>query len=98
MLARWPSRSYRERHAYQVACAFLVDRLEEQSTIDWALSLKPERLTERLAVLDVLHRQRRQHLTEPWRSAWHWIEEFWHCTPESGSSSGDSYAIRERIK
>lgn len=40
MLPRWPNLSERERHAYQVACAFLVDRLEERSTIDWALRFK----------------------------------------------------------
>ena len=57
--------------------SFLKKRLTELDTINWALSLKPDRRVERMAVTELLNGPGRQELDEPWKSAWRLIEESW---------------------
>ena len=59
--------------------------------------LHPGRRAERIAVLDTLNGTRDTDLSEPWRSAWQWIEESWNSGTESRSNPDAAYAIRDRI-
>ena len=57
--------------------AFLEGRLEEEETIEWALSPSPDNILKRRAILHLLNPPKGISLREPWRSAWRLIEEFW---------------------
>ena len=57
--------------------AFLEGRLEKKETIEWALSLGPDNILKRRAILHLLNTSEGISLREPWRSAWRLIEEFW---------------------
>jgi hypothetical protein len=67
----------RDVDAFKTILAFLRNRLAEQGTIDWALSLKPWQRIERLAVQDLLTGPGARVLAEPWASAWRLVEESW---------------------
>jgi len=97
MRPRWIELSDHERHTYRAAVAFLAGRLEQRESIEWALGLHSGRRAERIAVLDTLNGTRDTDLSEPWRSAWRWIEESWNSGTESRSNSDGAYAIRDRI-
>src|SRR5208282_6012645 len=97
MRPRWIELSDHERHTYRAAVAFLAGRLEQRESIEWALGLHPGRRAERIAVLDTLNGTRDTDLSEPWRSAWRWIEESWNSGTESRSNSDSAYTVRDRI-
>ena len=74
---------------YRASSAFLDGRLEERTTVDWALRLKHEPIDtiKRRALLDLVEHPGQQ-LKEPWRSAWRLIEESWNSEPTDNNNWG----------
>ncbi|MBA1154934.1 hypothetical protein [Microvirga mediterraneensis] len=86
-----------ERGAYDAAVAFLSGRLDQQVTIDWALSIPSHEHVKRLAVLEVLSRDG-ERLQEPWHSAWRLVEESWNQQRSRRPPWDGLYALRARIE
>ena len=77
--------------------AFLEGRLKEKETIEWALSLGPDNILKRRAILHLLDTPEGISLREPWRSAWRLIEEFWD-TPISDFYRLNVYDVQDRLR
>jgi hypothetical protein len=60
----------------QATVTFLTNRLQERSTIEWAVALHPNRTAEREAIRQLLSFKGSPR-NEPYRSAWLWILESW---------------------
>ncbi len=90
----WLNLKEHEREIVFYAVNFLTDRMEELATIEWALSLKSKDTIKRNAILWLIDNQI-EKISEPWRSAWRLIEEYW-ATPEIDNDSL-SLKIAERI-
>ncbi len=78
MWPRWTHLNEQDWAAFGAAIAFLDGRLEERATVDWALQLKPNETSKRLALLKLINRRAGRNISEPWRSAWRLIEESWN--------------------
>ena len=78
--------------------AFLEGRLEEKETIEWALSLGPDNILERQAILHLLNTSEGISLREPWRSAWRLIEEFWDAPVLDFYGRLGVYNVRDRLR
>ena len=76
--------------------AFLEGRLKEKETIEWALSLGPDNILKRRAILHLLDTPEGISLREPWRSAWRLIEEFWD-TPIPDFYGLGVYNVQDRL-
>lgn len=74
--------------------AFLQDRLNERSSIEWALELDDRHLEERNAIRDLLVAPRVK-LKEPFRTAWFWLLESWDARPRNRR---DRYALEDQIQ
>lgn len=96
MRPRWLQLNEHDQAIYRVTAAFLVGRLEENETIDWALKLTVNDSVMRLALLDVIDSPAGQRINEPWRSAWRLIEESWK---EGGvtETTTDVYHAQHRL-
>ena len=57
--------------------AFLVGRMAERETLEWALGLDRTRVHEREAVRFVLDDSRARALPTPWSAIWQLVEEMW---------------------
>ena len=77
--------------------AFLEGRLEEQKTVEWALTLEPEAIVERTAVLELLSYPPRRPNTEPWHTAWALIDGL-PRTSSAEASRGEEYQISQRVR
>ena len=77
--------------------AFLEGRLKEKETIEWALSLGPDNILKRRAILHLLDTPEGISLREPWRSAWRLIEEFWD-TPIPDFYGLGVYNVQDRLR
>ena len=63
--------------AFDAVCAFLDGRMEEHQTLDWAIRLEPQETLKRAAVIAVLDGAKGRSMAEPWKAAWHLLEESW---------------------
>ena len=80
------------------AVAFLEGRLEKKETIEWALSLGPDDILKRRAILHLLDTPEGINLREPWRSAWHLIEEFWDAPAPGFYGRLSIYNVQDRLR
>ena len=97
MIQPWTRLHPQDRETVRVVTAFLNNRLTEESTIDWAIRLKPEQQAERIAIEELIGGLSARDLKEPWATAWRLIEESWL----SGSYNDHGtaiYAIRKRLR
>lgn len=78
--------------------AFLEGRLEEKETIEWALSLDPDNILKRRAILHLLNPPKGISLGEPWRSAWRLIEEFWDAPVPDFYGRLGVYNVQGRLR
>ena len=78
--------------------AFLEGRLEEKETIEWALSLDPDNILKRRAILHLLNPPKGISLREPWRSAWRLIEEFWDAPVPDFYGRLGVYNVQGRLR
>ena len=72
----WLNLKEHEREAVFYAVTFLTDRMEELAAIEWALELKSQDIIKRNAILCLIDNQI-DKISEPWRTAWRLIEEYW---------------------
>lgn len=88
-----------ERESFQAAVAFLKNRLQDASVVEWAVELKPHQRVERLAIEHLLEGSEANNLIEPWQSVWRLIEESWSTVPvEDNAKFSGIYEVKERIK
>jgi hypothetical protein len=97
MALRWATLPESEWGAFAASVAFLDGRLDQRSTIEWALGLSVGEIAKRRAVLEVLDSPNGRQLREPWRSAWRLIEESWNRPGAAVSSGRGSYVVRDWI-
>lgn len=98
MRPRWVHLNESDRAAFRAIMAFLNGRLEERATVDWALRLQPHDTLKRWALLDLLGSPQGRQISEPWRSAWHLIEESWNHPAVAGQTSAGAYAAQHRLR
>ena len=98
MRPRWAILSHQDRETFRAVSAFLNGRLEEREIVDWALHLRPSEDIKRIAVLDLIDSPYGRKLSEPWRSAWHLIEESWDDFAIDSEASSDAYHARDRLR
>lgn len=98
MRVRWANLNEFDRAAFRAMSAFLNGRLEERATVDWALRLKPNDTIKRLALLDLIDSPAGRKISEPWRSAWHMIEESWKNPAVEEHTSTDAYEAQHRLR
>ncbi|MCE2447776.1 MAG: hypothetical protein J4F35_05120 [Candidatus Latescibacteria bacterium] len=87
----------KDQETMRSTVAFLEDRLEKKETIEWALSLGPDNILKRRAILHLLDTPEGISLREPWRSAWRLIEEFWD-TPIPDFYGLGIYNVQDRLR
>ncbi len=99
MLLTRQSLNKKEHDIFLAVVAFLKDRLEERATVDWAMKLKSDDSVKRLALLFLINNDA-HNLREPWRTAWHLIEEsFSNSDGQDYDIAYDiAYDIRKRLK
>jgi hypothetical protein len=98
MIFHWANLNEQDRAASRTITAFLNGRLEEQPTVDWALNIRPNESIKRLALLDLINSSDGRNIKEPWRSAWHLIEESWeHPSVEGRVPTGVHY-VQQRLR
>ena len=98
MRPRWTNLNELDRAAYRATITFLVGRLEERATVDWALRLKPNDTIKRLALLELIDSPDGRKISEPWRSAWRLIEESWNNPEVDGHTSTGAYDAQHRLR
>ena len=98
MRVRWANLNELDRAAFRATIAFLNGRLEERATVDWALRLKPNDTIKRLALLDLIDSPAGRKISEPWRSAWHMIEESWKNPAVEEHTSTGAYDAQHRLR
>ena len=98
MIPPWATLDGNDSAMFWATLAFLKKRLAESDTIDWALSLKPDRRVERMAVAELLNRPEEVALDEPWASAWRLIEESWSQVAVEEGHSAPIYDIQKRLR
>ncbi|MEX4003594.1 hypothetical protein AB4Y38_32440 [Paraburkholderia sp. EG285A] len=87
-----------ESNVYQIVLTFLGSRLNTSEAMEWALSLNSNQRAERLALLNLLGRPAAVGLSEPWGSAWRFIEEAWASEVPSGSDDTmQAYDVSRRL-
>jgi len=94
----WTDLNEVDQVAFRTAIAFLDGRLEERETIDWALDLNTNETAKRLALLDLITNAYRTPLKEPWKTAWHLIEESWNAPPINDEATTTVYDAQLRLK
>lgn len=97
MRPRWVALNDRERAVFQTVFAFLLSRLEDRQSIEWALRLTASERVKRLAVLEAIDREA-QKIAEPWRSAWRLIEELWTSGVVNEQDMTGAYAAKKRLQ
>ena len=98
MRPRWISLNEKDRGTYRSMIAFLDGRLEERETVDWAVRLNSDDFVKRVAVLDLVDSPGGRKLREPWRSAWHLIEESWGNPAVESDASTGAYDVQHRLQ
>lgn len=97
MRPRWENLNELDRAAFRATIAFLNGRIEERETVYWALQLKPNDTIKRLALLYLIDSPAGRKISEPWRSAWHLIEESWDSPVVEDHASTGVYDAQHRI-
>lgn len=97
MMPIWASLNESDRAIFRAIIAFLNNRLEEKSTIDWALKLRPTDNIKRLAIRHQINNPNALKVKEPWRSAWRLIEESWDNEIDEDRSSSTEYDLHQRL-
>jgi hypothetical protein len=98
MTLRWANLNDVDRAAFRATMAFLQGRLEERATVEWALRLKPNDTIKRLALLNLIDSRDGRTISEPWRSAWHLIEESWKNPAVEEHTSTGAYNAQDRLR
>ncbi len=98
MRVRWANLNGLDQAAFRATIAFLNGRLEERATVDWALRIKPNDTIKRLALLDLIDSPAGRKISEPWRSAWHMIEESWKNPAVEEHTSTGAYDAQHRLR
>ena len=88
----------RDQATVRSTVAFLESRLEEKETVEWALSLGPDNILKRRAILHLLNTPEGISLREPWRSAWRLIEEFWDAPVPDFYGRLGVYNVQDRLR
>ena len=86
----------KEYFEFRAIVAFLNGRLEERASIDWALKLRLNDNVKRMALLFIINKDG-ENIKEPWRSAWHLIEESL-TNPENHDNDLSGAYIHKRLK
>jgi hypothetical protein len=86
----------KDHFQFRAIVAFLNGRLEERASINWALKLRPDDNVKRLALLFIINKDG-ENIKEPWRSAWHLIEESL-SNPEHHDNDLSGAYIHMRLK
>ena len=94
----WVNLNELDQAAFRATISFLVGRLEERATVDWALRLKPNDTIKRLALLKLIDSPDGRKISEPWRSAWRLIEESWNNPEVEGYASTGAYDAQHRLR
>ena len=97
MTFEWGRLTEHDRGIFRASLAFLSGRMEERATIEWALKLKSNDSAKRVAVLEIINNPQIR-LSEPWRTAWRLIEEFWANPPVESPGFMEVYNIQRRIR
>jgi hypothetical protein len=93
------SRRKEEDHGQlRTTMAFLDGRLEEASTLEWALKLHPTDSVSREAILNLLRMSAERPIREPYRRAWRLLEESWQESPPAHGLSSEEYQIARRLR
>ncbi|MCP3392334.1 hypothetical protein NLM27_26655 [Bradyrhizobium sp. CCGB12] len=87
-----------DRAAFRATYVFLSDRLEEASTVEWAVRLGPGNRVQRRAIENLLSGPGARKLNEPWATAWRLIEESWSESPIDTGASTSIYFIQGRLR
>ncbi|MDD5511393.1 MAG: hypothetical protein PHI12_11390 [Dehalococcoidales bacterium] len=98
MRPRWANLNKQEIAAFRATVAFLNGRLEEDKTVIWALQLKPHDTIKRLALLELIGSPSGRNIREPWRSAWHLIEESWDNQTAEDYGATNVYDFQHRLR
>ena len=93
----WTGFSGPDEHVFWMTADFIVDRLCERSTLDWALELTIEQEAERRAVAYVLNDARTPPVEEPWYTAWSLLEASWQV-PVDADEGGVAAYIHRRLE
>jgi len=97
MPPRWVSLGEQDLMVFRVVTAFLSGRLEERGTLDWALKLERRDAAKRIALLELVDSPEGRKIREPWRTAWHWVEESWSYAPVDDTSI-QVYQVKQRLQ
>jgi hypothetical protein len=97
MKRHWVNLNELDQAAFRATIAFLDGRLEERTTVDWALRLKPMDTIKRLALLYLIDSPDGRKISDPWRSAWRLIEESWNNPAVEEHTSTSAYDIQHRL-
>ena len=98
MISRRIYLNEKDQALYRAIIAFLSSRLEEYATIEWALRLKPHDNVKRWALLSVINNTNQAEVSEPWRSAWRFIEESWETAVVEDEGQTDVYHAHARLR
>jgi hypothetical protein len=98
MRPRWANLNKVDRATFHATTTFLIGRLEERTTVDWALQLKLNDTIKRLALLELIDSRDGRKISEPWRSAWRLIEESWNNPAVEGHALTGAYDAQDRLR
>lgn len=98
MRTEWAYLNESERGAFRILVTFLQDRLETTEALYWALRLGPAESVKRAAILQLIDGPEGRKLSEPWRTAWRLVEEYWARPDPKHLSNTRAYDIQTRLK
>jgi len=93
----WWALSNPERESFDAAVIFLENRLAERETIKWALNLRPDEKSKRLAIRELVRNSRRTKISSPWLDTWHLVVESWNEPIVERHSSMGVYDVKHRL-
>jgi hypothetical protein len=97
MIPRLANLNDSDRLAFRALSAFLVGRLDQRATVEWALRLTPGDRVKRDALLDLIDGAHGNRIVEPWQTAWRLIEESWKGQPITEDTTSHVYNVARRI-
>lgn len=98
VIPNWALFSEAEKRVLSATMAFLDGRLDERSSIEWALQLGERESVKRAALVSLLDTPAGRKLSEPWRTAWRFIEESWEGPLDRQQASHITYDVKSRLK
>jgi hypothetical protein len=97
MTPRWANLSEADQSTFRAITAFLMGRLEERATIEWALRLPPNERVKRAALLDLVDGPQGSGIREPWRTAWRLINESWQTQHPTERDETRTHHLGHRV-